>query len=361
MSGEKTEKATPKRKDDERKKGNVFQSKEILAVASLMIMFNLANMILPMVSGNLYSYIESSFSSIVTGEVIKREDIFSVALEAIVVLGIVAGPMLLASGFVAVVVTMAQTRMLFTFESIKFKFSKLNPISGIKRMFSLRGVIELLKSIVKIVALVVIIYNIIVPNVNMLFKLFDMQPNQAVTVLGNITMQIVNTVGGIFIFLAILDYVYQWWEYEKSLRMSKQEIKEEYKQIEGDPQIKGKIKEKQRAMAQSRMMQAVPSADVVIRNPTHFAVALKYDKETSKAPKVVAKGKDLVALRIVELAEKNGVETVENPPLARGLYAAVEVDMEIPESFYKAVADVLVFVYGKRDKKSSISDELNIR
>ncbi len=166
-------------------------------------------------------------------------------------------------------------------------------------------------------------------------------------------MSIVNAVAGVFIFLAIVDYGYQWWEYEKSLRMSKQDIKEEYKQMEGDPQIKGKIRELQQKRAMSRMMQAVPTADVVIRNPTHFAVAVKYTPKQNTAPVVVAKGADNVAMKIVEIAEQNGVTVTENKPLARGLFESVNIDMEIPEHFFQPVAEVLAFVYSlkKRDRK----------
>ena len=164
-------------------------------------------------------------------------------------------------------------------------------------------------------------------------------------------LSLVNTVGIAFLFLAAFDYLYQWWEYEKNLRMSKQEIKEEYKQTEGDPQIKGKIREKQRQMSSRRMMQNVPKADVIIRNPTHFAVALGYDPQRNKAPVVLAKGADRVALKIVEIGEANDVYIMENRPLARGLYDAAEIDMEIPSEFYQAVAGVLAFVYKLKKEK----------
>lgn len=148
-----------------------------------------------------------------------------------------------------------------------------------------------------------------------------------------------------FIVLAGFDFLYQWWDYERQLKMSKQEVKEEYKQMEGDPQVKGKIKEIQRKMAQSRMMQQVPGADVVVRNPTHFAVALRYKPEQDNAPIVLAKGQDELALRIVKVAEENGVPVMENVPLARALYAGAELDREIPAELYGAVAEVLVYLY----------------
>ena len=148
-----------------------------------------------------------------------------------------------------------------------------------------------------------------------------------------------------FVFLALADYAYQWFEYEKNIRMSKQDIKEEYKQMEGDPQIKGKIKERQRMMSQRRMMQNVPNADVIIKNPTHYAIAVKYEMGKQRAPIILAKGMDNIALKILEVAKKNDIPSIENKPLARGLYEAVEINQEIPEKYYHAVAEVLAFVY----------------
>ena len=163
-----------------------------------------------------------------------------------------------------------------------------------------------------------------------------------------------------FVGLAIFDYVYQWWDYEKNLRMSHQELKEEYKQTEGDPQIKGKIRDRQQQMSRQRMMQKVPNADVVIRNPTHYAVAIQYDPEKNSAPVVVAKGADTLALRIVAVAEEHGVYVTENRPLARGLYESVDLDREIPEKFYKTVAEVLAFVYSLRKKEEGIEARVKI-
>ncbi|MGD9559832.1 MAG: EscU/YscU/HrcU family type III secretion system export apparatus switch protein, partial [Oscillospiraceae bacterium] len=163
-------------------------------------------------------------------------------------------------------------------------------------------------------------------------------------------MDIVTSVTIIFVFLAGADYLFQRWQFEKDLRMTKQEVKQEYKQTEGDPQIKGRIRQKQREMATSRMMQNVPEADVIIRNPTHYAVAVRYEAGKDKAPVVLAKGADLVALRIVRVGEENGIVTVENKPLARGLYEGVPLDREIPQEFFQPVAEVLAFVYSTSKK-----------
>lgn len=277
-------------------------------------------------------------------------DVKAILVHCLITFAKTAMPLLLVSALVAVVLTMAQTKMLFSTEAFAFKLSKLNPITGIKRLFSIRSLVELVKALIKITVLGYILYSQYKKRFLTLPQLVDMEPVQAVAFTGDFIMAMVNSTVMIFVFLALADYLYQKWEYEKNLRMSKDEIKEEYKQTEGDPKIKGKIKEKQRQMAQRRMMQNVPNADVIIRNPTHYAVAIQYDPTKGQAPVVVAKGVDRVALRIVEIAEESGVMTIENKPLARGLYDTVDLEREIPEQFYQAVAEVLAFVYSLKKK-----------
>jgi len=201
----------------------------------------------------------------------------------------------------------------------------------------------------------VIVWNVLSGWIPTLPKMMDMSVEAAINETGNVILNIVQQVSIVFVGLAIFDYVYQWWDYEKNLRMSKQEVKEEYKQTEGDPKIKGQIKDRQQQMSRQRMMQNVPNADVVIRNPTHYAVAIQYDPEKNSAPVVVAKGVDSLALRIVAVAEQHGVYITENKPLARGLYESVDLDREIPEKFYKTVAEVLAFVYSLRKKEEGLS------
>ena len=267
------------------------------------------------------------------------------------VFAVAAMPLLLVCGAVSVIATLAQTRGLFTMKSAAPKFSRLNPIEGIKKMFSMRGVVELLKSLAKIIVLGYIIWLQFRDEFWAFPRLMDMEPLQGMAFTANIVLEIAKSAAIVMVFVAAADYFYQWWDYEKNLRMSKQELKEEYKQTEGDPQVKGKIRERQQAQARQRMMQKVPGADVVIRNPTHFAVALKYDPQRSSAPVVVAKGADSLALRIVAVAQENGVFITENKPLARGLYEAVDLDREIPDRFYQPVAEVLAFVYSLKKKE----------
>ncbi len=351
MAGEKTEKATPKRKDEERKKGNIFQSREVVIVFSLLVMFYALKILMPTIINSL----ELCLSQFI-GEMEHMAELSIAESKVLYIHGltaflIAALPLLLISGLISVVFTFAQTRFLFSFKTLEFKFSRLNPLEGLKKMLSLRGLIELIKSIIKILVLGYIIYTVLLKRIAFFPRMMDMSIQQSVGYLGDTIMSIAISVALVFIFVAGLDYFYQWWDYEKRLRMSKQDIKEEYKQTEGDPQIKGKIKDLQRRQAMSRMMQNVPKADVIIRNPTHYAIAVAYDAGKNRAPVVLAKGMDHMAKRIIETAESHQITIMENRPLARGLYETVEVDCEIPEQFYKPVAEVLAFVYNLRKKE----------
>ncbi len=351
MAGEKTEKATPKRRQDERKKGNVFQSREIGVVFSLLVSFYGLKLLAPYILRALEWSIRNYFYQAATVDEIITSDAIRYFIQGCGVFAVAAMPLLLVCGAVSVIATLAQTRGLFTMKSAAPKFSRLNPIEGIKKMFSMRGVVELLKSLAKIIVLGYIIWLQFRDEFWAFPRLMDMEPLQGMAFTANIVLEIAKSAAIVMAFVAAADYFYQWWDYEKNLRMSKQELKEEYKQTEGDPQVKGKIRERQQAQARQRMMQKVPGADVVIRNPTHFAVALKYDPQRSSAPVVVAKGADSLALRIVAVAQENGVFITENKPLARGLYEAVDLDREIPDRFYQPVAEVLAFVYSLKKKE----------
>ena len=348
---EKTEKATPKRKQDERKKGNVFQSSDVAAVASLLAVFNGLKIFASFMYKSMYQGVILFFGYARMEYPVNSESLQDKLIQAMLLFAQAALPLLLIAGVTAVAVAALQTRMAFFMETIKFKANRISPLQGFKRLFSIRSVVELLKALIKITVLGWMIYSFLSSRMHEFVRLMDGTVMDAISFAGNTVLSLVNTVGVAFLFLAAFDYLYQWWDYEKNLRMSKQEIKEEYKQTEGDPQIKGKIREKQRQMSSKRMMQNVPKADVIIRNPTHFAVALGYDPERNKAPVVLAKGADRVALKIVEIGEANDVYIMENRPLARGLYDAAEIDMEIPGEFYQAVAGVLAFVYKLKKEK----------
>ena len=350
-AGEKTEKATPKKKQDERKKGNIFLSQEVVIVFTLLATFYSVRLL----GGWIVESIEKNFQDFIglmaVVETVGDTELKRIFLDGCITFAKTAFPILIIGALAAVVVTLAQTRLLFTMKAAAPKFSRLNPIHGFKKLFSVRAVVEMLKAVAKIIILGYIVYTVFLKYLPQLPRMIDMGIGDAVGQTGEMILSVLQSVAIAAAFVAAADYLYQWWDYEKNLRMSKQEIKEEYKQTEGDPQIKGKIRERMQQQARRRMMQNVPSADVVIRNPTHYAVALKYDIDRHAAPVVVAKGVDSLALRIVKIAEENGVVTLENRPLARGLYDAVDLDREIPEEFYQAVAEVLAFVYNIKKKE----------
>lgn len=259
-------------------------------------------------------------------------------------------PLLLISVVLAVVATGVQTKFLVSSKSVRPQLKRLNPISGIKKLFSLQNIIELIKSILKIIILIAVIYNIVIDDMVQVVRTMDMDITMSGIFMLDMVMKLVIRICMAFLVIAALDFMYQWWEYERKLKMSKQEVKEEHKQLEGNPEIKNRIRNIQMQRARERMMQSVPGADVVIRNPTHFAVALKYDADRYGAPIVLAKGQDELALRIVRVAEESGVAVIENPPLARGIYASTNLSQEIPQEYYGAVAEVLVYVYKMNNK-----------
>jgi flagellar biosynthetic protein FlhB len=244
-----------------------------------------------------------------------------------------------------VVATFAQTKFLFSGEALKPKFERISPIQGFKRLFSLKSVVEALKGVLKIAILLVLIWTTLKSLFQESARYLYADLTAACSHLFDVAASMIIKVIVAFVALSAMDFMYQWWDFERQMKMSKQEVKEEYKQTEGDPQVKGKIKEVQRKRAQMRMMQQVPQADVVIRNPTHFAVALRYKPEQDNAPIVLAKGQDELALRIVKVAEENQVAVMENVPLARALYAKTELNKEIPPELYGAVAEVLVYIF----------------
>lgn len=351
MPGEKTEKATPKRKKDERKKGNIFLSQEVVTVFTLLATFYVLKIMMPSIISTIEASITHFTSVAATTDEITSGDLKSYYYDCLIVFAKTALIPLFVCSVVATIATMFQTKMLFSSKAFSFKGERISPIQGFKKMFSMRSFVELLKSILKITILIYIIYSILKNEILVMPRMMDMSFLGAMSKTGALIITIVLKAGAVFVFLAAADYLYQWWQYEKNLRMTKQEIKDEYKQTEGDPQIKSRIRAIQQMRAKQRMMQNVENADVVIRNPTHYAIAISYDQSTNRAPVVVAKGVDSLALRIVKVAEENGVYVTENRPLARALYESVEIDSEIPERFYRAIAEVLAFVYSLKKKE----------
>ena len=344
--GSKTEKATPKKRRDERKKGNVFLSQDAVAVVTLLGSFSVFWMMSGRIAEQLTGFMRFCFTQVdLAGGLAVDDMLRELTMQALGLMARTVLPITLVTAGCAVVATFAQTRLLVSGELMKPKFNRINPLEGFKRLFSLKSVINALKGILKISILMVIVYFSIENMFHESAKYLYVDLRASCTHLFSQGVSMVVKIALAFIALAALDILYQWLDYERQIRMSKQEIKEEYKQTEGDPQIKGKIKEMQRKRAQSRMMQQVPQADVVIRNPTHFAVALRYHPDEDAAPIVLAKGQDSLALRIVKVAEEHKVAVIENVPLARALYADAELDQEIPPALYNPVAEVLVYIF----------------
>ncbi len=342
---EKTEQATPKKRRDERKKGNIFLSKDVVVVASLLGTFFSLKLLFPGMYEAISTFLVKYMNYASTKTEVTAEFVSDMTREMIITFVRVCVPLLMIAVLLAIVATAAQTKLLFSTDALKPKFSRLSPLQGFKRLFSSKSLVEVLKGIIKISILIWIMYDFFIGQLINFERTLKLDLISSTAFVLDCVMKLVMKVSIAFVAISAFDYFYQWWDYEKQLKMSKQEVKEEYKQTEGNPQIKGKIKELQRRMAMSRMMQSVPTADVVLRNPSHFAVALKYDGEKDAAPIVVAKGQDEVAFRIIKIAEENGVQVVENKPVARALYAMTKVSGMIPEEFYGTVAEILVYVY----------------
>lgn len=349
-SDEKTEKATPKKRRDQRKKGNVPTSKDVISVASLVGCFYCLQMLFPTIYKSLREMMIFQISSVATIDELSLGNLQILGMKSVNTLAKCIFPLGVISLSIGVIATGIQTRFLFTKEPLKFKLSKLNPLNGIKNMFSAKQLVELVKSVLKIIILAVVLYNILKDEIIVIAQMLDVNPINASAYVLKEIMSMVLQIGMIFAAIAGFDYFYQRWKYEKDLKMSKEEVKEEFKQMEGDPKVKGKIRSLQQSMARSRMMQAVPDADVIIRNPTHYAVALKYDIDHDNAPKVIAKGQDLVALKIVEIGQQNKVTVIENKPLARGLYASTPLGGQIPAEYYGVVAEILVEIFRMNKK-----------
>lgn len=352
MPGEdKTEKATPKRRRDERKKGNILMCQDIIAVSTLITSVVMLRLLFPHMAAQLTEFFHKCMG-FAQGAVAEGGGFYFTELlfQGVTAFAVTAGPMLAAAALVGIVATLAQTRLLVAGEIIRPKFSKINPLNGFKRLFSLRSIMEAVKGLIKITILLIFIYNNLVNLMNISSRFMYTDLGAACTELFQEIFNMLLQVCLAFVTIAFFDFLYQRWEYERQMKMSKQEIKEEYKQTEGDPQIKSRIRQVQRTMAQQRMMQQVPQADVIIRNPTHFAVALRYKQGEDAAPVVLAKGQDEMAARIVAKGEEHNVPVVENVPLARALYAQAELDHEIPPDLYSAVAEVLVYIFKLENK-----------
>jgi len=325
------------------------KSQEVVTTVMILAVFGLLTLMGPFLLNRILGLFRHTFQEYIFADV-DEATVEAIGIDMLKELAIILGPVFLAAMMAALLANFLQVGFMFSTDPIRMQLERLNPVQGFRRIFSLRSVVEMLKSILKVLIIGYIAFLFLWKNVGQLLKLVYVPTEQSLSVLASLTSKMgLNTGIGLAV-LAVLDYMYQKFEFEKNIRMSKQDIKEELKMTEGHPLIKSKIKQTQREIAMRRMMQEVPKADVVITNPTHFAVALKYDEKKSDAPIVVAKGVDYVAKKIIQVARENGVITVENRPLARALYDQVKIGQAIPESFYKAVAEILAYVYRMQGK-----------
>ena len=353
--GEKTEKATPKKRQDARKKGQVFQSRDVSTAMILMFVF----VTLRIFGSSIYAEITDYMKKVLT-EYPKMDNfympdiILRIFIDSILVFLKISAPVLLVAMLTGLIISYAQVGVLFTLETLKPKFDRINPINGFKRMFSMRSIVELLKAVFKVSIIGYVAYAYMDSQAVTFLSLMDMDIGNIAVFIAMTAINIAIRICIVLIILGVFDFAYQWWDYEKNMKMTKQEVKEEYKQTEGNPEIKSKIRQTQRQMSMRRMMQEIPKADVVITNPTHFACALKYDAEVSPAPLLIAKGQDYLALRIKETAKECKIEIVENKPLARSIYDNVEIGKSIPPELYQAVAEVLAFVYNLKGKNRAV-------
>ena len=351
---ERTEPASQKKRDDTRRKGSVAKSNDLNSAAVLV--FGLLVLYLggSTVAVKLAEISRSTFAN--AGRVeLTNANLHFILREGIVSFALIIAPVLLAVMAVGMIANVAQVGLLFTFEPLKPKFGKLNILKGVKRIFaSQHAVVEVLKGMLKIIVITIIAYGAMHDVVSDSLSLADGDVSGIVEFMSVASVTVGLKVGLAFFIIAAADYAFQRFDFEKKLRMTKHEVKEEMKQSEGDPLIKGRIRTVQRQIAYRRMMQDVPKADVVVTNPTHFAVAIKYEMGKMTAPKVVAKGVDLIAQRIKTIAQENNVPIVEDRPLAQMLYKTVEIGEEIPEKLFQAVAQVLAYVYRLRESRRSM-------
>lgn len=339
---DKTEEPTAKKRADAKKKGQVGRSTEISTAFVLLTGF----FVLKVLWENIYTSIANYTTYIFThlNQPVDTENISRLFIGIMEILATTALPIMLVIMIIGLGVNFFQVGLNFNTEAIGFKLDKLNPINGFGRIFSKRSLVELFKSLFKIAVIGYFLYTILSQQLLAMPQFIYFDLGTSLEQMSKIIFSMSFEVIGVIMVLGFLDYGYQKWQTTQDLKMSKQEVKDEMKQSEGDPQIKGKIKQKQRQMAMSRMMQEVPKADVIVTNPTHFAVALQYHKGM-QAPLVIAKGQDFVAQKIKKLAREASVPIVENRPLARALFASTNIGDAVPAELYQAVAEVLAYVY----------------
>ena len=347
---ERTEPASARKKEEARKKGQVSKSVEVNSALALVFGLLIINFAGGMIGQQIAAMARSIFANASNFE-ITRATLHSMIAEGFMLIGYVVAPVAIGLMVVGLVANIAQVGFVFSVEALEPKWHKLNPLSGMKNIFlSRRSLVEVAKGILKVIVVGLVAYFALDSLMSESVVLVDADLQAVFGFMVKGAMSVGFKAALAMLVLAVFDYAFQRFDYERSLRMSKQEVKEENKMMEGDPLVKGRIKTIQRQIAYKRMMTDVPKADVVVTNPTHLALALKYDSKKMAAPRLVAKGADLIAQKIKEIALQHDIPIVEDKPLAQAIYKSVDIGDEIPEKLFQAVAQVLAYIYRLRDK-----------
>lgn len=351
QAGDKSEEPTPHRLKEAREKGQVVKSKEITTAFLLMLSYVVLRFIGGFAWEELSGMVRAIYGLIPNIQDFGYGFVASALMIAMRTFALILTPLLGAVFVAAILIESLQTQGASSIDPLSPKLERINPLEGFKRMFGIQGLFELVKSLLKIIIVFWIAWSTASKELPFVVGLINAHPWEALAVGGSIAFNMAIRVSLFYIFIALLDYMYRRWEFMKNMRMTKQEIKEEYKRLEGDPHVKQRMRDLQRAMSNNRMMSSVPQADVVVTNPTHLAVAISYQAPKMKAPKLLAKGRFELAEQIKAIAEKNEVPIVENEELARAIYRSAKIGGEIPGELYQAVAEVLAFVYKlKKDR-----------
>lgn len=351
--GEKTEPATPKKLQDARKEGQVAKSKEITSALGLIAFF----IILKVAVGFIGTEFLETFSAVYVkipeyvgkAGTFNPQSVGNLTANMLLRILVIVAPLFCAGFLVAFIGEVIQVKWQPTFKPLMPKFNKMNPIKGLKNIISGKSLFELLKAVLKIGVIIYVAYSTLKKEIGFIYLLYEIPLQLAIAEIGDIAFNLGLKISLVYLVISLGDYLYQKYKFSEDMKMTKQEVKDEYKNTEGNPEIKGRQKSRMREASQRRMMQDLPKADVVITNPTHLAVALRYKAEEFRAPVVLAKGEDFLAQKIKEVAKENKIEIVENKPLARMLYHNVEIGEEIPPELYQAVAEVLALVYNLKN------------
>jgi flagellar biosynthesis protein FlhB len=344
---ERTEQPTGKRREEARQKGQVAKSPDVTAALGLLGALGVFAMLGTELVGGAVALVRHGLGAAATPD-LGADEAFALLGRSLVEAARFTWPFLAVPAVVGIAAQLLQTRFVFSTEALKPDWSRLSPARGLGRLLGWRSAAELVKAILKLVVIGGVAYLTLRADWPKLLPLGEGGPEAALGTLGHVVWRLWLGVGMSYLVVAALDYGYQWWEHERSLRMTREELREESRQTDGNPQLRARLRAIHKQMASRRLPVEVKRAHVVVRNPTHFAVALRYEGGTMRAPRVVAKGADLVAQRIVDIARRERVPVVENRPLARALYRLVKVGAEVPPSLYRAVAEVLAYVYGLR-------------